>query len=166
MTKVLTTLGHTLDADSLRDTPMRFAKYLAEFTPKFKEEPKFTTFPTESNGLVIVDGLQVRSLCAHHLAPFFGTCVIVYEPNDRMAGLSKFQRVLDYLCQQPTEQETLTKLIRDYLVRKLNTEKIYVELNCIHTCMVVRGVQNPTSTTRTILGNDNFTLTELNIIKK
>ena len=157
-------LGFSLDESSFEDTPNRYAKFLLDFVPKLKTPPKFTTFPTDNNeGLIVVKGLQVRSMCAHHLAPFFGTCTIVYKPNSKMAGLSKFQRVLDYLCQQPTEQETLTKIVRDYLVTALDTENIFVEIDCVHTCMVVRGVQNPTSTTKTALGIDKFNYQELMI---
>lgn len=154
MSELLTNLGHNLDEESFKETPRRFVKFMMDFTP-YKVEPKFTTFPTTNKNVIIIEDLEVRSMCAHHLAPFFGKCSIVYRPSGRMAGLSKFQRVLDYLCKTPTEQETLTDKIRDYLVDKLQSDEVMVVMNAQHTCMIVRGVCVSNSNTRTIAGPSN-----------
>jgi len=123
---------------------------MLEFSSVDKLRPKFTTFPTESTGIIIIRDLEVRSMCAHHLAPFFGKCTIAYYPNKKMAGLSKFQRVLDYVAQNPTEQEALTEKLMNYLVEELNPHGLLVSIECVHTCMIVRGVQTSGSTTETM----------------
>lgn len=142
---------------------------MLDFTHIGKPEPKLTVFPTESKGICIIRGLEVRSMCAHHLAPFFGKCTIAYYPNENeMAGLSKFQRVLDYIAMQPSEQETLTKKVADYLISKLNPKGLIVSMECCHTCMVVRGVQTSGATTETIetYGTLKNLSEAINIIRK
>ena len=149
MSQVLTTLGYDLKNESFRETPKRFAKYMQEFSPE-KDEPDFTVFPTDNVNAVVISGLEIRSMCAHHLAPFFGKCTIAYYPRKKIAGLSKFQRVLDYLCKQPTEQETLNEKVMRYLDKKLEPLAIVVIMEAQHTCMIVRGVGISGSQTKTV----------------
>ena len=130
---MLAILGYNLESESFRETPRRFAKFMQDFAPG-KEEPEFTVFPTNSRDLVIVRDLEVRSMCAHHLAPFFGKCTIAYYPKSLLAGLSKFQRTLDYICMEPTEQETLTYNVSKYLRDKLQTQDLVVIMDAQHTC--------------------------------
>ena len=147
---MLKLLGHNLDSASFKETPKRFAKFMQDFSPN-KEEPAFTVFPANNQNLVIIRDLEVRSMCAHHLAPFFGKCTIAYYPSNVIAGLSKFQRTLDYISKEPTEQEALTQKISDYLYKKLKTPKgLAIIMEAQHTCMIVRGVHVSGSTTQTI----------------
>jgi len=110
------------------------------FSPQ-KEEPEVTVFESNSNGVVVVKNLEVRSLCGHHLFPFIGTCSVAYIPNKFKAGLSKFQRVLDFVAEKPQDQENLTKEMLDFLVAKIQPIAMVVEITCQHTCMSGRGVK-------------------------
>jgi GTP cyclohydrolase IA len=153
--ELLTSLGfvdYKNDPD-MKDTPKRFAKYMRSFAKnRYTGADKnftFTTFPSKPNMEVTVDELEVRSLCAHHLAPFVGTCTISYTTRELKAGLSKFQRVVDYFASEPQDQEALTDKIACYLVEELQPENITVTMVCSHTCMTVRGVKNSHSKTTT-----------------
>ena len=142
---------------------------MMDFCRANKEEPDFTMFPAPNengSGWIAVKDLELRSMCAHHLAPFFGKCTIVYKPNGLMAGLSKFQRALDYLGKVPTEQETLTHEILTYLVDKLQPYGIIVILEAQHTCMIVRGVQTSGSTTKTIQKWGSVQMDEVDLLLK
>ena len=46
-------------------------------------------------------GIPFHSLCAHHFLPFFGTAHLAYLPGDRVVGLSKLARVLEYYARRP-----------------------------------------------------------------
>ena len=163
---MLKILGLDLEDASVKETPRRFSRYMLEFA-KGKPMPDnlVTTFPTESAGLVLSDRLHVKSLCGHHLAPFFGDCLIAYIPNKKIIGLSKFQRIVDYIAKQPTEQEHLTESLGKYLISILNPVSLMVIMKCTHTCMVVRGVQNPNATTTTQFTHGTFRPEELMLIK-
>jgi GTP cyclohydrolase I len=50
---------------------------------------------------VAVTGIPFHSLCAHHFLPFFGTAHLAYLPGDRVVGLSKLARVLEYYARRP-----------------------------------------------------------------
>lgn len=149
VSQIFQQLGYNLESESFRETPRRFIKFLKEFS-KDKEEPRFTLFPATNQNLVIIRDLEIRSMCAHHLAPFFGKCTVAYYPGHSVAGLSKFQRTLDYLCKFPTEQETLNELVIEYLYNKLDPRAIIVMMEAQHTCMIVRGVSIANSTTKTV----------------
>lgn len=99
---------------------------------------------------VQVENLTVKAFCAHHLVPFIGTCKVVYKPDNVILGLSKFQRLLDEMCGMPTVQEDLTVKYCETLFNLLQPKEIYVEMTCIHTCMISRGVklENAKTTTR------------------
>lgn len=134
---------------------MRVAKAMMTFRIKDeKEQPKVTTFEhTGKDTFVVVKGLEVRSLCGHHLFPFFGSASIGYVPKNKKAGLSKFQRVLDFVANEPQDQERLTERFLDILVRELDPKIMVVKMTCQHTCMTVRGVKCHDAETTTILGH-------------
>jgi len=146
---ILTAMGEDINREDLIDTPKRFAKYMMDFSPD-KEKPKLTTFVAKSHGLVCVNGLEVRSLCSHHLAPFIGTASIAYYPKNKKAGLSKFQRALDYIANRPQDQEKLTKELLDFLVEEIEPLGMIIKITAEHTCMTARGVQCHQAETTTI----------------
>src|SRR5690606_4445715 len=93
---LLTALGRDTTRDGLRDTPRRVVVATVELlTP---QEFSATTFPTTEGyqDLVLVKQIPFRSLCEHHLLPFRGVATIGYLPGDRLLGLSKIARVVEY----------------------------------------------------------------------
>lgn len=146
---ILEAMGEDSGRADLVDTPKRFAKFMLDFSPK-KEKPKITTFECTSKGLIAITGLDVRSLCSHHLAPFIGKASVYYYPKFKKAGLSKFQRALDYVANKPQDQENLTKELLDFLVQEIDPEGMCVKVTAVHTCMSVRGVRCSNSETTTI----------------
>lgn len=131
------------------ETPKRLAKmYLNEIfrgVSKSNEvdEFDFTTFDktTKTKQIVTIDQLSVKAFCAHHIAPFIGTCTISYIPDQKIFGLSKFQRILDKVCSEPTVQEELTEKYLNTIVKLINPLYVSVTMDCIHTCMLSRGIK-------------------------
>jgi len=137
---ILIAIGEDPDREDLKETPGRYAKAILGFSPQ-KEEPVMTTFLSNSNGLVLVKNLEVRSLCGHHLFPFVGRASVAYFPKEKKLGLSKFQRALDFIANKPQDQEKLTSELMAYLIGVLEPHGIIIKLSCNHTCMSARGVK-------------------------
>jgi GTP cyclohydrolase I len=125
-----------------------------------------TTFPNDSgyDDLVLVRDIPFTSLCAHHLLPFRGIAHVGYLPADRLLGLSKLARVVEYFARDLQLQERLTMQIADRLDEELAPRGVGVVLEAEHLCMSIRGVQAEGARTRTSRftgalapsGNDQF----------
>ena len=146
---LLVALGLPVDGPDMVETPRRMAHAYAELlaAPAFD----FTTFPnTEGyDELVLVENIPVRSVCEHHMLPFVGVAHIGYLPDDRILGLSKFARVVDFYAHRAQTQERLTKQVAGWLQENLDPAGVGVVIEAEHTCMTVRGVRAAGSTTVT-----------------
>lgn len=151
---IIEELGLDLNDPSIKDTPERVAKMLVNETCNglFSNPPIITTFPLDKNTsreLVVIENIPFSSLCEHHFQPFVGTATIAYLPNDRVMGLSKGARVLDYFASRPQIQERLTNEVAAYLYEQLNAKGVFVMIKAEHFCMKVRGVKKHQSATIT-----------------
>lgn len=135
------------------DTPRRVAKaWLKDLViGSITDEPSMTVFPNEENydGVVIQTGIPVVSLCAHHNLPFTGYASVAYVPGDKVVGLSKLNRVVDWFARRPQMQESLTQQIHDFLSNKLECKSVAVSIASKHMCCSNRGIKHPTSTMTT-----------------
>ena len=139
---------YTADPQTI-DTPTRVAKaWLKDLIiGSISEEPSMTVFPNEENydGVVIQTGIPVVSMCAHHNLPFTGYASVAYVPKDKVVGLSKFNRVVDWFSRRPQMQESLTQQIHSFLSKKLECESVAVSIASKHMCCSNRGIKHPTS---------------------
>ncbi|MFC7016113.1 GTP cyclohydrolase I [Streptomyces viridiviolaceus] len=147
-------LGVDTGSESTRRTAERMARAYAElFTPRPFD---LTTFPNDEryDELVLAKAIPVRSVCEHHLLPFRGVAHVGYLPGDRILGLSKLARVVEYFACQPQVQERLTKQIADWLHEQLSPKGVGVVIEAEHSCMTLRGVQalGSATVTSTLLG--------------
>jgi GTP cyclohydrolase I len=74
---------------------------------------------------------------------------VAYLPGERILGLSKLARVVDYFARSLQVQERLTKQVADWIERELSPRGVGVVLEAEHLCMSLRGVQKQGSTTVT-----------------
>lgn len=142
-------LGISADTESMRGTPGRMARAYAElFTPRSFD---LTTFPNDQgyDELVLARSIPVRSVCEHHLLPFFGIAHVGYLPGERILGLSKLARVVEHFACRPQVQEALTKQVADWLAEHLQAKGVGVVVEAEHCCMTLRGVHAVGSTTVT-----------------
>jgi GTP cyclohydrolase I len=117
----------------------------------------FTTFDAEGyDEMVIVRDIPLVSLCEHHLLPFIGRAHVGYIPRDRIAGLSKFKRLVDVFARRLQVQERLTRQVLDTMVEVLAPRGAMVIVEAEHTCMTIRGVQAPGSLTVTSAVQGDF----------
>lgn len=150
---ILTTLGLDLTEPNLADTDRRVARLYLEMFHGLEEgsEPPVTTFPNDEGyqHMVMEKNIPFYSLCAHHLVPFYGRAHIAYIPRDRIMGLSKFARVLEFYAKRPQLQERLTEQVVDFLRKKLDPHGAMVVIEARHLCVEMRGVQKPGAETVT-----------------
>lgn len=138
---LLTALGLPIDSVDMADTPRRMVQAYAEMLSVGAFD--FTTFPNteEYDELVLVEDIPVRSVCEHHMLPFVGVAHIGYLPDERILGLSKFARVVDFFSHRAQTQERLTKQIAEHLQEQLSPRGVGVVIEAEHTCMSLRGVR-------------------------
>ncbi len=150
---ILSALGLDLTDPNLADTDRRVAKMYIEMFHGLSEgaEPAITTFPNEENysHMVMEKHIPFYSMCAHHLVPFYGHAHIAYIPNDRIIGLSKFSRILEFYAKRPQLQERLTEQVVSYLDEQLKPQGAMVVIEARHLCVEMRGVKKPGSETVT-----------------
>ena len=146
---LLSALGLDLGHPDLLETPRRMAAALVELTTA--PEPDLTTFANDEgyDELVVVKQLPVRSLCEHHVLPFVGVAHVGYLPGDRILGLSKFARLVDFLARRPQTQERLTQQVADHLQERVRPRGVGVVIEAEHTCMSLRGARTPGARTVT-----------------
>jgi len=138
---LLRALGADVDAGALEETPRRVADAYAELlTP---QPFRATTFPNDDgyDELIVARSIPFHSLCMHHLLPFHGIAHIGYLPGDRIIGLSKLGRVVEYFSRDLQIQERLTTQVAGWLQRELEPKGVGVVLEAEHLCMSLRGVQ-------------------------
>src|SRR3954470_24710815 len=139
--ELLLALGADVESSGLRDTPRRVADAYAELlTP---QPFRATTFPNDDgyDELIVARSIPFHSLCMHHLLPFHGTAHIGYLPDQRIIGLSKLGRVVEYFSRDLQIQERLTTQVADWLEHELEPKGVGVVLEAEHLCMSLRGVQ-------------------------
>ncbi len=150
---VLEDLGVDLADPNFHGTPMRVAKLYAEMVRGLRdgEEPEITTFPNSEgySHLVMETQIPFYSLCAHHLVPFYGHAHMAYIPKERILGLSKFARILEFYAKRPQLQERLTEQVVGFLERNLRPQGAMVVIEARHLCVEMRGVKKPGAVTVT-----------------
>jgi GTP cyclohydrolase I len=153
-TEIMEILGLDLADDSLRETPHRVAKmYVNEVFSGLdaKKFPKMTVIDNKMkyDQMIVVQKIGCLSFCEHHFLPIDGFATVAYIPNEKVIGLSKINRIVQYFARRPQVQERLTKQIADSLQYILGTEHVAVHINAKHYCVVMRGIEDTTSITGT-----------------
>lgn len=148
------TMGLDLTDDSLAETPKRMAKmWVLETMWGLLPEnfPKCTTVLNKMNydEMVVETNINVPSLCEHHGVVIDGLATVGYIPKDRVLGLSKIPRIVEYFSRRPQIQERLTEQVFHSLQYILGTDDIAVVINAVHYCVKSRGVEDANSRTIT-----------------
>jgi GTP cyclohydrolase I len=152
---IMEALGLDLKDDSLSGTPYRFAKmYVKELfyglNPKHK--PKLSVFDNiyGYKKMLVEQNITIDSSCEHHFLPITGQAHIAYIPKDKVVGLSKINRLVDYYAHRPQVQERLSLQILKDLQQALGTEDVIVMVSAKHLCVSARGIKDKNSFTTTL----------------
>jgi GTP cyclohydrolase I len=152
--EVLRLLHVDLADENLMDTPRRWAESLVTMTSgyDYTDVKKLTTLfrqacsrADESCQNLVVIGGTYKTLCAHHILPFFGHFIVGYIPQNWIIGASKIPRIVEVHMRRLQSQEHLAHDIADTIERILEPRGIAVWMGGVHMCMVMRGVEQESS---------------------
>ncbi len=156
--EILIGLGENPDREGLIDTPVRAAKamqYLCHgYEQSVEEIVNGALFASDNDEMIIVDNIELYSLCEHHLLPFIGKAHVAYIPTGKVLGLSKIARLVDMFARRLQIQENLSRQIADAVQQVTGAAGVAVVIEAKHMCMMMRGVekQNSTMNTSVMLG--------------
>jgi len=151
---IMRILSLDLSDDSLMDTPKRVAKmYVNEifWGLDYEAFPKCTAVDNKMkyNEMVCERNINVQSNCEHHFVVIDGLATVAYVPKQKVLGLSKINRIVEYFSKRPQIQERLTEQIFHTLQYILETEDVAVMIDAKHYCVASRGVEDTGSSTVT-----------------
>ena len=167
--EIIRACGEDLNRPGLGETPARAAKAFEFLTQGYRQSideiVNEALFPSDSSEMVIVQDIELYSLCEHHLLPFIGKCHVAYIPTGQVLGLSKVARIVDVYARRLQIQEQLTTEIAQTVMDVTGAEGVGVIIEAQHMCMMMRGVekQNSLMKTSAMLGSfreDQATRTE------
>ena len=146
-------VGENAERDGLKDTPTRAAKALQFLTRGYNqsldEVVNNAIFETKNDQMVIVRGIEVYSMCEHHMLPFIGTCHVGYLPSEKVIGLSKIARIVDMFARRLQIQEQMTQEIAEAIQEVTDARGVGVLVEAKHLCMMMRGVEKQNSSMKT-----------------
>jgi GTP cyclohydrolase I len=151
--KIIEAIGEDLNRPGLADTPMRAAKAFEFLTRGYgqsvEEVVNNALFPSDSSEMILVQDVELYSLCEHHLLPFIGKCHVAYLPTGKVLGLSKVARIVDLYARRLQIQEALTVQIAETIMEVTEAEGVGVIIEARHMCMMMRGVEKQNSVMKT-----------------
>jgi len=153
-TNIMLLLGLDLNDDSLMDTPKRVAKmfvneiYWGLQTDNF---PKCTVIDNKMgyDEMVIEKDITLMTNCEHHFVVIDAKAHVAYIPKDKVLGLSKLNRIVEYFARRPQVQERIAEQIYHALSFILGTDDVAVVIEGVHYCVKSRGVEDHNSFTLT-----------------
>lgn len=150
---IIEAIGEDLERPGLVDTPKRAAKAFAfltqGYTQSVEEVVNDALFPSDSSEMILVQDVELYSLCEHHLLPFIGKCHVAYIPTGKVLGLSKVARIVDVFARRLQIQESLTTQIAQTIMDVTDAEGVGVIIEARHMCMMMRGVEKQNSSMKT-----------------
>jgi GTP cyclohydrolase I len=143
-----------LENENVLDTPRRWAESLITMTSgyDYTDVKKLTTLFRKAcsaadqncQNLVVIGGTY-KTLCAHHILPFFGRFIIGYIPEKMIIGASKIPRIVEVHMRRLQSQEHLAHDVAGTIEKILEPRGIAVWMGGVHLCMVMRGVEQESS---------------------
>lgn len=159
-TGILEKIGENINREGLRDTPKRAARafeYLTEgYHISLEKLVNNAIFESDMDEMILVQNIELYSLCEHHLLPFFGKCHVAYIPRGKVIGLSKIPRIVDMFARRLQIQEQLTKQIAECILDVTKAAGVGVIIEAQHLCMMMRGVEKQNSMMKTSMMLGSF----------
>lgn len=159
--QIMDVLGLDRNDDSLSGTPKRVAKMFVKelfsgLNPDNK--PVISLFENKYgyHNMLVEKDITVYSNCEHHFVPIIGKAHVAYIPHQKVIGLSKINRLVQYYAKRPQVQERLTEQIAAALKEVLQHEDVAVVIEADHLCVAARGIKDTNSKTVTVSYSGRF----------
>lgn len=142
--------GENPDREGLVDTPARVVRSYSELFSGYDIDPReYLERVFEEVGgydeLIVLRNIRVVSFCEHHMLPVTGYAHVGYLPAKRVVGISKLARVVQGFARRLQIQEKLTADVAKAIAEVLKPRGVGVVIQAEHSCMTIRGVNNPGS---------------------
>lgn len=151
--EIIRSVGEDTSREGLRDTPKRAAKAFQFLTQGYHQSlddiVNNALFESDCSEMVVVNNIELYSMCEHHLLPFIGHAHVAYIPQGKVLGLSKVARIVDMFARRLQIQEQLTKQIAETVMQVTGAIGVGVIIEAKHMCMMMRGVEKQNSIMRT-----------------
>ncbi len=165
VTELLAAIGEDPADERLRETPRRVSEAYQEFFSGIGTDPAealaarsdFPDSAERAGEVVVLRSIEFRSICEHHLLPFFGTASVAYLPGERFAGLGALAKAVEVAAARPQLQERLTEDIADALESGLGARGALVVLEASHGCVSARGPRQNGARTVTLAARGELT---------
>ena len=153
--ELLAAIGEDPAREGLAETPKRVARAYGEFFAGVGVDAvarlgEPMDAEAASGDLVMLSGIEFRSMCEHHLLPFFGSATIAYVPCEKLIGLGRLPLLVDTIASRPQLQERLTDDIADALATAIAPAGVLVHIEASHQCVSARGPRQTGTTTVTM----------------
>ncbi len=151
--QIIAAIGEDPQRPGLVDTPQRSATALQFLTRGYQQDldevVNGALFPSDANEMIMVQNIELYSMCEHHMLPFFGKAHVAYLPTGKVLGLSKIARIVDMFARRLQIQEQLTAQIADTIQKVTEAAGVGVIIEAQHLCMMMRGVEKQNSSMKT-----------------
>ena len=106
--------------------------------------------------MLVEKNITFYSNCEHHFVPIIGKAHVSYISSGKVIGLSKINRIVEYLLKDLKFRKDLINQIGNELKEILETEHVAVIIDAKHLCVSSRGIKDDTSTTTTSYYSGKF----------
>ncbi len=111
---------------------------------------------TPGNGIVVLRGVEVTTMCPHHLLPALGSALVAYAPGTLVLGLGTLARLVDAFARRLTLQEVIGQSVVRTLLQQGGALGAYCEIELRHGCLSARGPCQVSARALTVARGGNF----------
>lgn len=144
--ELLEALGLDPTHKDLQDTPERVATaYGEELLRGYHNDPQeiirqgSETLSAPCPDPVVLSGIDVVTVCPHHLLVSEGSATVAYLPGARILGLGTVVRLVDSISRRLTLQERIAGEVADALMHEAGARGAFCQIELRHGCLRSRG---------------------------